>query len=73
MMTATLPLDAPNAVAAQPALLPCRVVIRMPDGSMGRHKGLYPDALGALQRALSLFPDAQAVHVRVGKGWRAAQ
>lgn len=48
-------------------LLSCRVVIIMPDGSRGEHKGFYYHRLDALDRAMDLFPQAKVISVCGGK------
>jgi hypothetical protein len=39
------------------------VTIVMPDGSRGRHIGLYRDCAAAALRAIDLFPDAARIVV----------
>ncbi len=36
----------------------CLVTIRMPDGSVGEHTGIYSHSVDAVVRALELFPQA---------------
>jgi hypothetical protein len=38
--------------------------ITMPDGSHGRHNGLYVDGFDAVIHALDLFPDAKRISAR---------
>lgn len=40
------------------------VQITMPDGSMGRHHGLYPSGCDAVICALDAFPDACRISAR---------
>lgn len=41
-----------------------RITITMPDGSRGRHHGLYSDGFAAIVMALDLFPDARCIAAR---------
>ena len=40
------------------------IEITMPDGSKGRHYGLYSDGFEAVIEAMSNFPDAQRISAR---------
>jgi hypothetical protein len=40
------------------------IQITMPDGSMGRHHGLYPNGFAAVVVALELFPQARRISAR---------
>lgn len=40
------------------------ITIAMPDGSRGRHHGLYANGCTAILHALELFPDARYVSAR---------
>lgn len=40
------------------------VQITMPDGSKGRHHGLYPSGCDAVICALDAFPDAKRISAR---------
>lgn len=40
------------------------VQITMPDGSQGRHSGLYADGFDAVLCALENFPDAKRISAR---------
>ena len=53
-------------------LLFCHVVIKMPDGSRGEHKGFYYHRLDALDRAMDLFPEAKVISVVGGKARKVA-
>lgn len=44
-------------------MVKCRVTITMPDGSRGRHEGLYRCTVDAVMRALDLFPQARKISV----------
>lgn len=37
------------------------VTITMPDGSQGRHHGIYADGFAAVLAAMELFPQAQRI------------
>lgn len=54
---------------AQPMVF-CRVSIRMRDGSRGAHEDWYPHACDAIDRALTLFPEAQVISVAATRGIR---
>jgi hypothetical protein len=43
------------------ALILCRVVVQMSDGSRGVHTGMYPDLEAAVDRAMALFPEAPVI------------
>lgn len=40
------------------------VTITMPDGSQGRHQGLYSDGCAAIIYALERFPEAHSISAR---------
>ncbi len=40
------------------------ILITMPDGSQGKHHGLYSDGFDAAIQALTLFPDAKRISAR---------
>lgn len=61
-----------NTAVKKGPLLACHVVIKMPDGSRGEHKGFYYHRLDALDRAMELFPDAKVISVCGGKARMAA-
>jgi hypothetical protein len=42
-------------------LRPYLVVITMPDGSQGEHRGQYQDGFDAAIRAIETFPDARRI------------
>lgn len=68
---ATFGAPQPSLITQGP-LLACRVVIKMPDGSRGEHKGFYYHRMDALDRAMDLFPDAKVISVVGGKARMAA-
>lgn len=41
-----------------------RVTIVMPDGSRGRHYGIYANGCAAIERAMDLFPTAARISAR---------
>ena len=41
-----------------------RIQITMPDGSVGRHYGLYTDGFEAVIQSLTNFPGAKRISVR---------
>jgi hypothetical protein len=41
-----------------------RIQITMPDGSLGRHYGLYSDGFEAVIQAMTNFPDACRISAR---------
>lgn len=40
------------------------ILITMPDGSQGKHHGLYEDGFDAAATALALFPEAKRISAR---------
>lgn len=40
------------------------ITITMPDGSRGRHSGLYSDGFAAIILALDMFPEARCIAAR---------
>lgn len=40
------------------------ITITMPDGSQGRHYGIYSDGCDAVIRTMDAFPDAHRVSAR---------
>jgi len=59
MLAAVETLQAP--VITRPLLVSCRVVIKMADGSKGRHEGMYPSLDAAVDRAIELFPEGEVI------------
>lgn len=57
--------DAPGAATGAPTharpLRPYLVVITMPDGSQGEHRGEYEDGFAAVMQAKNFFPDARRI------------
>lgn len=40
------------------------IVITMPDGSQGRHSGIYADGFAAAIAAMEAFPEARRISAR---------
>ncbi len=45
----------------------CHITITMPDGSQGRHTGIYPCSVDAVIYAMEVFPEAKRISVEVQK------
>ena len=56
--------NAPHGAPPHSACHSWKVTVTLPDGSRGRHYGVYPNGATAILRAMDLFPSAWSISAR---------